>query len=58
MFSLGASILDLCVMSSFFEVYEFHNKVIKKRDIRGLVNVARKRHGLLIFKLLTEMLQF
>lgn len=45
-------------MSSFFEVYHFHNKEIKKGDIRGLVNVARKRHGLLIFKLLTEMLQF
>lgn len=57
-FSLGASILDLCVMSSSFEVYHFHNKEIKKSDVRGLINVARKRHGLLLFKLLTEMLQF
>jgi hypothetical protein len=57
-FTLGATILDLCIMNSSFEAYHYFSKTLSPADFKGLINIARKRHGLLIYKLLGEMLQF
>ena len=45
-------------MNSSFDFYHYHKKTISKSDVKGLINVARKRHGLLIYKLLIHMLEF
>ena len=45
-------------MNSSFEFYHYFNKKLSKSDVKGLINIARKRHGLLIYKLLTHMLEF
>ena len=48
--------MDLSIMNSSFGFYQFFNKSISKSEVKGLINVARKRHGLLIYKLLVHML--
>ena len=55
-FSLGATILDLSIMSSSSKIYEYYNKKMNPSEVKGLINIARKRHGLLIYKLLAHML--
>ena len=45
-------------MSSSFKFYQYYNKTMNPKEVKGLINIARKRHGLLIYKLLTHMLEF
>lgn len=57
-FSLGVTILDLCLMEPSRNVYHFHKKVLEETEVKNLVKIAGKRHGSNLEKFLLEMLQF
>lgn len=39
-------------MCSTFEVYHYDEKYMSQQTVKGLINIARKRHGPLLYKLL------
>jgi hypothetical protein len=44
-FSLGAVILDLCLMESSRGIYHFHKKAIDQNELKNYISIAGKKHG-------------
>ena len=44
-------------MNTSFDVYHYDKKYMRLEQLKGLVNIARKRHGTLLYKLLNLMLE-
>lgn len=57
-FSLGATVLDLCLMDSSSSAYHFQRRAFEEAEVRNLVKIAGKKHGSNLEKFLLDMLEF
>jgi hypothetical protein len=44
-FSLGATILDLCLMETSHNLYHFSGKRLEEKEVYNFIKIAGKRHG-------------
>lgn len=57
-FSLGVTVLDLCLMESSRNAYHFQRKAFEESEIKNLIKIAGKKHGNNLEKFLIDMLEF